>query len=104
MTLAVRQELSIFIRIGRKRQSFIKVLAVVTGVPTGLIGLYAMFAPFQTFLGIGWVLGILLLVNGIETVIETFKGGEKDIWKSSPGAEHQKRKIKSLTLQKDMVE
>lgn len=58
-----------------------KVLAVVTGVLTGLIGLYAMFVPFQTFLGIGWVLGILLLVNGIETVIEAFKGEKKDIWK-----------------------
>lgn len=58
-----------------------KALGIITGVLTGLIGLYAMFVPFRTFMGIGWVLGLLLLVNGIESIVEAFKGEKKDIWK-----------------------
>ena len=34
-----------------------------------LLGIYTLVRPMRTFLTIGWILGILLFVNGIELVI-----------------------------------
>lgn len=46
-----------------------KVVGIITGVLMGILGVYAMFVPVRTFLGIGWALGLVLLMNGIEMVI-----------------------------------
>ena len=37
-------------------------------VLTLLLGVYTLVRPMRTFLAIGWILGILLFVNGIELV------------------------------------
>ena len=42
---------------------------MITGVLTLLLGVYTLVRPMRTFLAIGWILGILLFVNGIELVI-----------------------------------
>lgn len=47
----------------------------------GIIGIYAFCVPFRTFLTIGWLVGILFLINGIEMVAMAFAGKKKDILK-----------------------
>lgn len=56
-----------------------KIVGVITGVLTSILGVYAMCVPFRTFLGIGWLIGILLLVNGVEIVIAALAGKKKNI-------------------------
>lgn len=56
-----------------------KVVGVIAGVLTGILGVYAMCVPFRTFLGIGWMIGILLLVNGAEMVIVALSGKKKNV-------------------------
>lgn len=46
-----------------------KALGIITGVLMSILGVFAFSVPVRTFLGIGWVLGILFLVHGIENVI-----------------------------------
>ena len=57
-----------------------KTVGIIMGVLTGLLGAYAMFTPFRTFLSIGWILGILFTANGIQMVIMSLKDKKKDIW------------------------
>ena len=57
-----------------------KVLTIITGILLTLLGFYAFAIPVRTFLGIGWFLGALLLINGIEMVITSLKKEKKDIW------------------------
>ena len=49
--------------------TLLKYLTLITGVLTLLLGVYTLVRPMRTFLAIGWILGILLFVNGIELVI-----------------------------------
>ena len=52
-----------------KDNKALKYLTLITGVLTLLLGVYTLVRPMRTFLAIGWILGILLFVNGIELVI-----------------------------------
>ena len=52
-----------------KENKTIKIITLITGILTVLLGFYAVVRPMRTFLAIGWILGMLLLVNGIELVI-----------------------------------
>lgn len=56
-----------------------KAIGIITGVLMMILGGYAMAVPFRTFLGIGWFLGALFFVNGIEMIIHAF-GKKKNIW------------------------
>ena len=56
-----------------------KTLAIITGVLTAILGVIAFTMPLRVFLSLGWILGILILINGVETVIGAFSG-KKDIW------------------------
>ena len=56
-----------------------KVFAIITGILTTILGFFAMTMPLRTFLGIGWILGVLLLVNGISGTIYAFCN-KKDVW------------------------
>ena len=44
-----------------------------------LLGVYTLVRPMRTFLAIGWILGILLFVNGIELVILSLSKEKKEI-------------------------
>ncbi len=56
-----------------------KVLAIITGILTAILGFVAFGMPLRVFLGLGWLLGALILINGVETIIGAFSG-KKDIW------------------------
>ena len=51
-----------------KENKTIKIITMITGILTVLLGFYAVVRPMRTFLAIGWILGMLLFVNGIELV------------------------------------
>ena len=52
-----------------KEKKAMHIITWITGILTVLLGFYAVVRPMRTFLAIGWILGTLLLVNGIELVI-----------------------------------
>ncbi|MBQ7875551.1 MAG: DUF308 domain-containing protein [Oscillospiraceae bacterium] len=56
-----------------------KILAIITGILTAILGIFAFTMPLRTFLGLGWILGALILINGVELIIGAFSG-KKDIW------------------------
>lgn len=56
-----------------------KIIGTITGVLMGILGIYAMCVPMRTFLGIGWLIGALLCVNGIQMLIMGLKKEKKDI-------------------------
>ena len=62
-----------------KENKTIKIITMITGILTVLLGFYAVVRPMRTFLAIGWILGMLLLVNGIELVILSLSKEKKDI-------------------------
>ena len=47
----------------------LKIVVIITGILTVLLGFYTLVRPLMTFLSIGWIFGIFLLINGIELVI-----------------------------------
>lgn len=55
-------------------------LGIVTGILMMILGGVAVTMPFRTFLGIGWMLGGLFLVQGIEMAVLGFKQKKKDVW------------------------
>ena len=59
--------------------TLLKYLTLITGVLTLLLGVYTLVRPMRTFLAIGWILGILLFVNGIELVILSLSKEKKEI-------------------------
>lgn len=63
-----------------------KIFTIITGALLTVLGFYAFGVPIRTFLGIGWLLGTLLLINGIELVIASLKKEKKDIWNLILGA------------------
>ena len=62
-----------------KENKTIKIITLITGILTVLLGFYAVVRPMRTFLAIGWILGMLLFVNGIELVILSLSKEKKDI-------------------------
>ena len=62
-----------------KENKTIKIITMITGILTVLLGFYAVVRPMRTFLAIGWILGMLLFVNGIELVILSLSKEKKDI-------------------------
>ena len=62
-----------------KDNKALKYLTLITGVLTLLLGIYTLVRPMRTFLAIGWILGILLFVNGIELVILSLSKEKKEI-------------------------
>lgn len=58
-----------------------KVLGTITGAIMCVLGIYAFCVPFQVFLGIGWLIGILMAVHGIEMCIAEFSKKKKDALK-----------------------
>lgn len=57
-----------------------KIIGIITGVLITILGGYAMCVPLRTFLGIGWLLGIIMLVSGIEILVLEFSKKKKDAW------------------------
>ncbi|MDD3238501.1 MAG: DUF308 domain-containing protein [Lachnospira sp.] len=57
----------------------IKTITLVTGIITVLLGIYAVVTPLRTFLAIGWILGILFLMNGVELVIAALSKEKKEV-------------------------
>ena len=49
-----------------------KIFAIITGVLTAILGCFAIAMPLRVFLGIGWLLGALVLANGISGTINAF--------------------------------
>ncbi|MGN0342531.1 MAG: HdeD family acid-resistance protein [Roseburia sp.] len=62
-----------------KQTKAIKIITWITGILTILLGFYALARPMKTFLAIGWILGILFLVNGIELAILSLSKEKKEI-------------------------
>ena len=56
-----------------------KIFAIITGILTAILGCFAIAMPLRTFLGIGWILGALVLVNGITGAITAFSK-KNDVW------------------------
>ena len=56
----------------------IKIIMMITGILTILLGVFTIVRPLRTFLSIGWILGALLLVNGIELVIASLRKKERN--------------------------
>lgn len=50
-----------------------------------ILGVVAFFIPVQTFLGIGWVVGALMAIHGIELAIVGFSREKKDTGKGVLG-------------------
>lgn len=61
-----------------------KVITIITGILTAILGLCAMFMPFRVFLALGWLMGAILLCNGIELSVNGFSG-KKNIWEGILG-------------------
>lgn len=57
-----------------------KIFGIIMGILFVILGICAVSMPFRTFLGIGWVVGALFLINGIEMIITGFAAKKKDIW------------------------
>ena len=45
-----------------KDNKTLKIIILITGILTVLLGFYTLVRPMRTFLAIGWILGILLFV------------------------------------------
>ena len=57
----------------------LKIVVIITGILTVLLGFYTLVRPLMTFLSIGWIFGIFLLINGIELVILSLSKEKKDV-------------------------
>lgn len=49
---------------------FLKAAGIFLGVITALLGVYALCVPLSVFLGISWVIAILIIVNGVESIAD----------------------------------
>ena len=56
-----------------------KIFAIITGILTAILGCFAIAMPLRVFLGIGWLLGALVLANGISGTINAFSE-KHDVW------------------------
>ena len=58
-----------------------QILAIITGILTAILGIYGLAVPFRVFLGMGWLVGVLFMVNGIESFIGGLSNKvKKDVW------------------------
>lgn len=58
-----------------------RILAIITGIITAILGIYGLTVPFRVFLGLGWLVGALFTVNGIESIVGGFSNKvKKDVW------------------------
>ena len=57
-----------------------KTISIILGILTGILGACAVAMPFRTFLGIGWVVGMLFLFNGVEMLATGLAAKKKDVW------------------------
>ena len=62
-----------------------KTLGIITGIIMCILGGCAMAMPFRTFLGIGWLVGALFLVYGVQTAITAMQKEKKDGWTCALG-------------------
>lgn len=63
-----------------------KVVGIIFGVLTAIMGVYALCVPVQTFFVIGWLVGMVLFADGLTLVIVSLKKEKKEIWKAILGA------------------
>ena len=61
-----------------------KAVTIVTGILTAILGFAAMFMPVRMFLALGWLIGIVLMINGVEISVNGFSG-KKNIWQGILG-------------------
>lgn len=60
-----------------------RILTIVMGLLLTVGGVYSVLTPVSTFASIGWVIGVLLLIAGINIIIDFFtlrKTGMIGIW------------------------
>ena len=57
-----------------KENKTIKIITMITGILTVLLGFYAVVRPMRTFLAIGWILGVL---EGLGGIILLFSGVQR---------------------------
>ena len=57
----------------------LKIVVIITGILTVLLGFYTLVRPLMTFFSIGWIFGIFLLINGIELVILSLSKEKKEV-------------------------
>jgi uncharacterized membrane protein HdeD (DUF308 family) len=66
----------------------VKIVTIIVGILLIIGGIYCFTAPGATFLTFGWIVGILLLMSGIETIAAYFlsRGTGTTIWDLFCGA------------------
>lgn len=57
-----------------------KTTTIILGIVTIVLGVCAITMPFKMFLSLGWLVGVLFLVYGIEAVFGALKKEKKDVW------------------------
>ena len=50
-----------------------KAMSIILGIAMCVLGACAATMPFRIFLGFGWLVGALFLVNGVTMAINGFK-------------------------------
>lgn len=71
----------------QKESGILKIAGIVLGVITALLGIYAFCVPLGVFLGISWVIAILIIVNGVESIADgAASSPKKDVAKMVLGA------------------
>lgn len=61
-----------------------KTFAIITGVATAILGVYGLCVPLRVFLGLGWLIGALYLVNGISLILGAVQK-KKEVWQGVLG-------------------
>lgn len=56
-----------------------KILSIICGIAMCIVGVCAATMPFRVFLGFGWLVGALFVVNGITMAINGFKKETKNV-------------------------
>ena len=57
-----------------------KALTIILGVLMSILGICAMAMPFRVFLGIGWLVGALFVIYGVQMAVGSLKKEKKDIF------------------------
>ena len=60
-----------------------KIITIIMGIFLTIGGFFVFRTPVQTFFSIGWIIGILLLISGINIIMDHFilkKGNVKGHW------------------------
>lgn len=56
-----------------------KAVKIIFGVLTVLIGVFALYKPFGTFLSVSWILGTIFLVDGVGMLTAGLSKKKKDV-------------------------